>query len=124
MEPMILELADYFQDIIFFVTSRLSDGRLNIINANSLTRDKDNLVELSYLSTFCDALIGRNSGPHVFSWTKENCFSNKINISFTTHRDCQHFVLNSPIKMAKFWSNKVNIRANFNFIKEIFEREL
>jgi len=123
MTPMILELADRFPKTIFFVTEGMSDGRLNTLNANSLVGEKENLVELSYLSTFCDAIIGRNSGPQVLAWTKENCFSNKVNITFSKHKDCQHFVYDSPITMEKNWCNASDTFTTKAFVESVlFEK--
>jgi hypothetical protein len=127
MSPIIKELAKLYPDIIFFITTNFDNNESNIIDANALTPVGlvTNLVELSYLSTFCDMLIGRNSGPHVFAWTKENCFSNKVNITFSHRIECQHFVYDSPITMKKYWySSSKPIEEMIQFIKETIEKEL
>jgi len=122
MSYLIERLAYAFPDRIFFVTSPVNTPCHNVINANLLTdmTSTSNLNELSYLSTFCDVIIGRNSGPQVFSWTKENCFSDKTNITFSYNSHCKHFVHHTDIKMKRLWSNATCVKKTFDFIsKEI-----
>jgi len=129
MSELISNLADKFQNIIFLVTSPLEESftRSNIIDANTLIKDKQdsNLVELSFLSTFCDLIIGRNSGPQVFSWTKNNCLGgNKINITLTRKETCSHFVHSTPINMKKYWTDSTQINALTKFISDVIKGEL
>ena len=131
MSPLIAKLVNKYPGILFFVTSDINFDELdlaytqNIINANTLTKDglDSNLNELSYLSTFCKVIIGKNSGPQVFSWTKENCFSDKINITFTKNINCGHFVHHLPITMIKCWSSETDIWKLYKFVEGIFWNE-
>jgi hypothetical protein len=69
-------------------------------------RDND-LNEISYISTFCDIIIGRGSGPYCFSTIKSNLLNkNKIFIGFT-----------NLIEDAK-WAN--NIELNIDGAEQIW----
>ena len=127
MSPLIINLAKMFPDILFFVTEGFENFEENIIDANALTPDylDSNLVELSYLSTFCDLLVGRNSGAAVFAWTKFNCLEREIsNLTLSYHVDCAHFVYNSKINMKKFWSNSVDTLELTDIINEIITKDV
>jgi len=126
MTELINKLASTFSDIIFYVTQAMDTSNTNIIDANKFTEQglDSNLVELSYLSTKCKFIIGRNSGPQVFSWTKKNCFSNKVNITLTYNQNCSHFVHHLPITMKRYWSNETNTDKLFDFISDIFNKEM
>lgn len=79
----------------------------NIFNTGSITQVKDlDLPEISYLSTFCSTLIGRNSGPHVHTQVRRNMMDeNKKLLSFTYHHLGSSFVVNTDVKIQKHWSN-------------------
>lgn len=127
MTALIIRLAFHFPDILFFVTQSLGESSLiNVIDANTMVspRLNSNLMELSYLSTFCDVLIGRNSGPHVFTWTKENCATNKANITFSYRRECHHFVHDTPIAMKRFWSGATTTDEIFPIVQSIIKKEI
>jgi len=122
MSYLIERLANVFPDVIFFITSPIITDCTNVIDANEFTCPNltSNLNELSYVSTFCDIIIGRNSGPQVFSWTKSNCFSDKTNITFSYNENSKHFVHHTDIKMKRLWSNATCVPKTFDFIsKEI-----
>lgn len=78
--PIINYISEIFPQIIFVITNK--DHRIierkNIYYAQNIIKvpgDDDNLNEISYLSEYCDIIIGRNSGPHTFCFTKENLFN-------------------------------------------------
>lgn len=84
MNPFIIELAKKHPSCTFYVTHPFATDLNNIIDANSLTPDKtkSNLNEISYISTFCDIIAGRGSGPFCFAHVKQNLFNkNKTYIS-------------------------------------------
>jgi len=112
MTPLIFELAGRNKDRLFFITMDVPDKPKNVIDANSLVSPylDSNLMELSYLSIFCNTIIGRNSGPHVVTWTAHTCFlpPPTKNITLTYDVNCSHFVHHLPIIMEKYWSNKTD----------------
>lgn len=124
--PSILELSKRHPNFLFFVTQPIDNTSDNVLDANSLVDVQGfNLNEFSYLSTFCDVLIGRNSGPHVFSWVSQNCFDkSKLNITFSYRPECAHFVYKSEIPMKLFWSPAIQTENIVETIERIFERNL
>ena len=58
----------------------------NVKFTNNIFKDKTvDLFEISYLSKFCDIIIGRNSGPYTYSETYDNYMDNtKTFLSFNT----------------------------------------
>ncbi len=78
-------LANKFKDYIFLCTDKSSPIDLdNILYTEDLLEiPGPDLIEISYISSFCDVIIGRGSGPYCFCITKENIISKKfIGIGF------------------------------------------
>ena len=70
---------------MFYVTQAFPTDLNNIVDANTLVADKtkSNLNEISYISRFCDIIVGRGSGPFCFTHVKENLYDeNKTYIAF------------------------------------------
>lgn len=79
MQPIINSLAGKYPNITFIVTHRISTDLQNIKYTGDLIDSSEgDLNEIGYLSTFCDIIIGRNSGPFCFSTNKRNVDNSKI----------------------------------------------
>jgi hypothetical protein len=72
MTQEIESLAEKYSDRVFITTSRVSISMTNVFHSDNITRVTPDLNEISYLSQFCDLIIGRSSGPFCFSTTKKN----------------------------------------------------
>jgi hypothetical protein len=73
MSSIIETCAKKNEDKIFVVTHKFNTDVQNIkFTDDILNLNRCDLNEISYISTFCDIIIGRNSGPFCFSMTKEN----------------------------------------------------
>jgi len=75
--PIVEKLAEQFKDVLFIVTNKMKKEPLytkdNITHFYKIANINDNdLNEIGYLSTFCDVIVGRFSGPQSFSYVKEN----------------------------------------------------
>lgn len=106
MHEIIYSVAANHKDKCFIVTQGLPLQADNIFPTDYITKRMDfDLPEISYLSTFCSTLIGRNSGPHVFSQVKKNVMdSNKKLLSFTYYPTGASFVVNSNVNIRRYWS--------------------
>jgi len=100
MSDLLNPLANKYNDITWLCTKKFNTTESNILFTDDIIKDNDlydfnapwhdrqqnncDLNEISYLSRFCNVIIGKNSGPFVFCETKEN-FNNpdKTFISFT-----------------------------------------
>tara|TARA_Y100001938_G_C8098038_1_gene439474 strand:- start:3726 stop:4664 length:939 start_codon:yes stop_codon:yes gene_type:complete len=84
--PIIDRLAENHRSIDFVLTNH-SDNRVereNVFYSEDIIGDvgHSDLNEISYLSTFCGLMVGRISGPHTFSFVRENYINeNKTNIA-------------------------------------------
>ena len=79
MNNLLSNIVNLFPDINFYVTNKL-DGfeKQNVFYISDITGNIGNdLNEISYLSTKCDIIIGRYSGPHTFCYVKENLLNTK-----------------------------------------------
>jgi hypothetical protein len=76
---IIKRLTETYTDILFFVSNQTGIKKNNLFYIKDLlSRDIENdLNECSYVSTFCDVIIGRYSGPSTFSYVKDNLYKNK-----------------------------------------------
>jgi hypothetical protein len=83
INQVVLDLAKKHKDCDFYVTQSIDTDMPNIIDANAMTKvsskarastdsSRSNLNELSFLSTMCDVIVGRGSGPFCFTTVKEN----------------------------------------------------
>lgn len=85
-DNVISTLSHSFPNYTFYVTNTSNIINENIVHLYNRTKSfvGGNLNEISYLSTKCNVLMGRNSGPHTFCYVKENLFDHKaIFVSFS-----------------------------------------
>ncbi len=104
--PIIVEIAEKHKDDNFLLTHEFETDLKNIHFSNWYTGGVGfDLNEVSFMSQFCDVLIGRNSGPHVFTQVRENVDSSaKKLVSFTYQYSGSSFIVNTPVKIQKIWS--------------------
>lgn len=94
LEEIIFLLSRKYPGFDFICTHRFNKQTSNIFFTDDITsqdalenfnydnRKTCDLNEISYLSTFCQAIIGKNSGPYIYCLTRENIFNpNKIILS-------------------------------------------
>lgn len=88
MKDEIETVADNFENVHFICTQKFNTSKSNILFTDDIILDTEisdkrapwedrqtntcDMQEISYLSTLCDAIVGKNSGPFVFCETKEN----------------------------------------------------
>jgi len=110
--PIIVRLCKEHPDILFIISDPIEVALDNLITTKEITQSKDgfDLNELSYLSLFVNLLIGRSSGPQIFSMVSENCMNpQKAFLSFTYRPESAHIVNGKPpIKSKVYWSNSIS----------------
>lgn len=87
MDNVINSLAKLNPDVDFVCTSQCNAHHENIYftdNIFSGVTDGD-LNEIAYLSTFCDLIIGKNSGPYMYCHVRDNIF--RENCTFVSLSD-------------------------------------
>lgn len=87
MADMINFLASENTNTIFIATHTFDTIFNNVFFTDTINRRQDfDLNEISYISTFCDMIIGRSSGPFTFSIIPDNINNpNKKMICFGAH---------------------------------------
>lgn len=121
MNPLILDIAERHKDIIFICTQAFKNHSSNIEFVWEFAPGVGfDLNEASLLSTHCDVLIGRNSGPHVFSQVKRNVMDrDKKLLSFTYHILGSCFVINTNVLITKYWSDATQGKEVIDKIEEV-----
>jgi hypothetical protein len=128
MKDIIVHFASQYSATTFFCTKRFDTTLPNIVFTDHLTnrvRDGNDLNEISYLSTKCNAIIGRNSGPFVFSEIKEN-FQNPRKHFLSFNGTFEESLSNSVYKRChytittNFSARSINQNIN-NIMRAIYE---
>jgi hypothetical protein len=106
--PVIQRLGENHSNFLF-ITSKPMENKTfgNIICSSEIIQspyDSD-LIENGYISKFCKLIVGRNSGPFVFSGTDENLNDrNKTFISFCHEQRVATFHINQRVLSKQIWS--------------------
>jgi hypothetical protein len=85
MKDIINDLAAQHANVDFICTNKFVTPLDNVVFTSDIIESADgiDLREISYLSTKCDIIVGKNSGPYVFCETYDNFMDrNKTFISF------------------------------------------
>jgi len=103
-EPIIEFLSEKHSDVLFLLTQKTNINKENVIHTCDLTEIKPDLLLISYISSFCDIIVGRASGPYCYSQTKENLLSeDKTFIAFCGNINEGKFY--DKLKSNFVWSN-------------------
>lgn len=116
MKEIIELIADEYADICFIATHKFNTNRKNIFFTQDIIGSNEcDLNEISYLSTHCELIVGRSSGPFSFSCTKQNmmdedktflCFGDKITDCFQYGTDTKaKFVFEKFSNMENLYSS-------------------
>ena len=122
MAPLINMLSDMYSNVLFYVTNNddMVNKRDNVIFVSSISgvpRGESDLIENSYISTLCNIIVGKSSGPHTFTFVRENMMDPyKINIAFLESELISKFVLSDEIKWKNVWSKNYNTNNMFEVI--------
>ena len=113
---IINHIASTHKEILFLVTEEFNTDNDNIIATSTITNKQPDLLEISYISTKCDVIIGRASGPYTYSLVKENLLNpNKTFISFNhTYNEGKFY---DKQKSKYIWSNNYSEEHIINTIK-------
>ena len=115
-------IAERYQHRLFITTERINTGLKNIFYTGDIIKAPDNfdLNEISFLSIACSTIIGRSSGPYVFTQTFSNYMNPKKKfLSFTKHENSSDLVKTEEVVRRKFWSNITSYDGILNKIEEI-----
>ena len=119
------DMADYINEyavknpnIDFICTNKFNTSNSNIKFTSDIIKTVSDcdLLEISYLSKYCDVIIGKNSGPFVFCETYDNYMdSNKTFVSFNKkHPDYD--------TIKETMSNGLNLKCQYHAIPILDEQ--
>lgn len=78
MEKIIHQIASEFDDHEFLICDKVNVNLSNVTYTDDLfSGNIGNLNHISYLSTYADIMIGKNSGPFSYSHVRENMNNHK-----------------------------------------------
>lgn len=121
--PYILRLCKEFPTKHFIITQDIcipEDEWADNLNtaAYIIRKESCDLLEISYLSTYCNTIIGRSSGPYVYAQTKENYLdSNKKFLSFTHNPKGGHMAF-FDVPARKYWAKDIDYDLMVRVINE------
>lgn len=106
--PIVEHLSENNPNCLFLITNQLYHNKSNIITTYpQITESLPDLLQISLISTYCDIIVGRASGPFCFTHTKENFNDDKKTfISFTFNESEGIFYYDGENK--NLWSNNLN----------------
>jgi len=103
MKSIIEDIASKHPNKVFIATKNFETQLKNIKFTNEIIDQNKgcDLNEISYLSTYCDLIVGRNSGPYCFTVTDTNINDpNKTFYAFGTREtDCFAMGIEIPAKL-------------------------
>jgi len=118
------KLSENNKDLDFILTHKINLIKENILFTDDIINAKfPDLNEISYLSTFCDIIIGRASGPYCFTITKENIKNtNKTYIFITSsYLDGIYTDFNACDKL---WINNFDDELIYNLIDNKIKKKI
>lgn len=81
LNDYIKHLSNVYKNCLFILSENVEDGVIsdNVILSSDIIKldSRNDLVENSYLSTKCDMIVGRHSGPYTYSMIQQNILSDK-----------------------------------------------
>lgn len=117
---IIVNLSNIFPKTLFITTNSEINDVKNIKSVfPDITERQKNLLDISYISTYCNIIVGRSSGPFCFTHLRENFLDpKKTFISFSKNETEGKFYLESKSK--QIWSDTYDT----NKITEIIKSEI
>ena len=121
--PIIKKLAKNNKDILFIITNGRIDRFENIVHVNDIVGKQKNLNECAFVSTYCDIVVGRGSGPFTFAINKTNILKRSNKFIYFTHKSVWADMnipnlLSAPEKGRFTWSPDYSARNIYRLINE------
>lgn len=114
MADGVVSLARKHDQVHFILTHKFDTSQSNIFFTEDIIRSKVpcDLNEISYLSTHCDLIFGKNSGPFTFAHNKQNirdsskkfiCFGTnpKASYNYAVNSECSYLYIKDNIPFAE-----------------------
>ncbi len=125
LKELIERLSQKYKNVTFVATEKFETDLDNILFTDDIINiNRCDLNEIGYLSTFCDLIIGKNSGPFCFSTNRDNYNDeNKVFFAFGhSVSDCFH--TGSSIKAKFIFNSSENKDIIDNAIDDTIQKHL
>lgn len=117
MSQLIINLALNNKNCLFLISHDFNKEVDNIVDVSTITKINPDLLQIGFVSTFCDIIIGRASGPHCFTHIKDNLLDvNKTFISISDNPSEGKWFIESIAK--QIWTNNYNNDHLYNIIND------
>lgn len=113
-EPIINSLSDKFKDILFLTTTNIFSKNLNVKSSIELF---PTLLDISYISQNINLIVGRSSGPYVYTLFKDNIY-NKEKKYVCFCNDKEHALFYEYFKCEVTWSNNYDLKVVEKILQE------
>jgi ADP-heptose:LPS heptosyltransferase len=124
MKEIIQSLSEKYNDMMFITTHKIDVSNKNVKYTGDIIQSNEcDLNEIAYLSKFCNLIIGRSSGPFIYTNIKENIFDeSKTFLCFGKRvTDCLPYKLDIECEFIfELFSNLTNLQ---NTITDLIENE-
>ena len=120
LSTTIESIAKLFPKDHFICTEKFDTQATNIYFTKDIFNLTNDLNEISYLSTHCDTIAGKNSGPYMFTHVRDNINNrNKIFLAMSHNiSDCYTYHMKNLPCRYFFTSNESNVAHNLlNVVK-------
>jgi hypothetical protein len=115
LTPIIHNLSIKNPNCLFLITQEIDTNQPNVISTFSITQTRPDLNQIGFISTYCNIIVGRSSGPHCFTHLHDNLLDEtKTFISFSYNKFEGEWY--SKYKCKQIWSNDFNIENIENVI--------
>lgn len=112
---IMLDICNQNPNVLILSTMDYENMPENFINTSFITKKIPDLLQISYVSKFCDIIVGRASGPFCFCHTKENLLNpNKTFISICNNEYEGKWFQSS--KALQKWTNNYDPQSITNLI--------
>lgn len=118
--PLVM-MAKEFPKIAMIATSPFERTMNNLFFTNDIFGKKFDLPQISVLSSYCDIIVGKNSGPYSYANTHKNVSDKeKTFVSFSNAaRDNLLFEANVPCSF--FHSDTTDLNIATDFVRDIIK---
>lgn len=138
MSNVVNTLASRYRDTDFICTDRFESRVDNVKftddiipeddiltkNPNSWNKRRCDLNEISYLSKFCDIIVGKNSGPYIYCMTKDNIYDISKTIIVFNKRSLDSLLAGIDHKAKYIYRKMDHKNYDENIVKQTIEENL
>jgi hypothetical protein len=103
LKESVITLAKEFPDRAFICTSKFETKLANIYFTDDIFGLTNDVNEIAYLSTHCDVIVGKNSGPYMYTHIQDNFFSPETTFVSLSHRPSDAYPCHLSWEGCRYW---------------------